>query len=205
MPVRTHGIGLPVESRHHQRRPTRALVRNVGVSSVTEQQGNAFHAVCESGGVKRGPASAVKRGEAEPRVGHLWASEANLNVAQNANFVRHFCAFHLPLESVESMMLAPRESINISATPSLSFILKRATHMVTCASDRVRHSCAQILVFAYTAQCNGLNVFPLIFLKTSCSNNNSTQASHPDEKKKKVKLKTLIIIIIIFFQLSVSG
>lgn len=94
---------------------------------------------------------------------------------------------HLPLESVVLTMLVPRESINISATPSLSLILKHTTYAVTYPQTRVylhESIIEKTQTLSYTAQCNGLNELPLIFLKTSWSNNTSTHASYPKERER---------------------
>ena len=44
---------------------------------------------------------------------------------------------HLPFESMVLTIFPPKESISISATPSLSFILKQTTHPVTHPLDHI--------------------------------------------------------------------
>jgi len=96
-----------------------------------------------------------------------------------------FISSHLPLESVVLTIVVPMESINISATPSLSLILKYThTHTVTYLQTHGdRHENVNRHTSSYTAQCRGLKELPLIFLNTSWSNSTSTQASYPRETK----------------------
>lgn len=90
---------------------------------------------------------------------------------------------HLPLGSVELTIAVPRDSINISATPSLSLILKYKTHTVrSFQTSAYLHKNMNRYTTSYTAQCSGVKGLPLILLNTSWSNNTSTQASYPRDQ-----------------------
>lgn len=109
---------------------------------------------------------------------------------QQLNLLRFksICISHLPLESVVLTIVVPMDSINISATPSLSFILKHTAHGVTSHQTSVCLSVKTGIgttILSYTAQCSGLKELPFIFLSTSWSNNTSTQASYPGQRRGK--------------------
>lgn len=75
---------------------------------------------------------------------------------------------YLPFESVEFTIPAPNVSINISAAPSLSFILQRIKQaviyrMINLLLNTMIKSTKNNFAFPYTAQCNGLKEFPSIF------------------------------------------
>lgn len=70
----TDGVGLPVESGHHQRRPAQVRVRCVGLGSVAQQQGDALHVVGEGRGVKGGPAGGEARKTMEESKKPSWTA-----------------------------------------------------------------------------------------------------------------------------------
>lgn len=93
-------------------------VDHIGLGSVAQQEGDTLHMVRKSCSMKGGPA---------PTQTHLM-----MDCVQLESFHINMTSFrsHLPLESVALTMVVPIESINISATPSLSFILKHTTYAV---------------------------------------------------------------------------
>lgn len=98
-------------------------------------------------------------------------------------FLLHLHSY-LPFESVEFTIPPPSVSINISAAPSLSFILKWIKQtviyrMINLLLRTAMKFMKNNFVLPYTAQCKGLKEFPSIFWKTSCSRSSSTQLSWP--------------------------
>lgn len=168
----THGVGLPIESGHHQRRPAQVCVDHVGLGSVAQEEGDALHVVRESCGMKGGP-------------GRRHTHTVSNRGARTLNKRDVGEVSHLPLESVELTMTVPRDSINISATPSLSFILKHTKSQSEQRLSTKTTPSAQTRRLSYTAQCSGLNELPVIFLNTSWSNNTSTQASYPEREERR--------------------
>ena len=117
--VPTYGVGLSVVRGHHQRGGVCVGVGRVHQRPLGEQQGHTLHVVGERRRMQGGPGEHT----------HIVCSVCVQGcvcvcVCETSSMS------HLPLASMTLMIVGPRETMSISATPSLSFMLKH-THTHT--------------------------------------------------------------------------